>query len=145
MSGKGGRPKGEIKKKEIFNKEIPIVESSNVEYTTKPAVQEELPDQKESIREAISEMLSQNLKNLPMWLEGIGESNPEKALGIFKDMAEYILPKQQRESGAGGNSAPFNIIFQPSSTLKSEKQKFIPESRNDKAISNQYIDEILGR
>ena len=71
--------------------------------------------EKDDIRNAIRDMLSGNLKNLPSWLEGIGESNPEKALSIFKDFAEYVLPKQQRTDSKDSAKAPFTIVFEPSS------------------------------
>lgn len=111
MAGKGGRPKGIIKKTEDYDKELTATTTQEV------IVPEEL-DEKDVIRIAISDMLTGNLINLSGWLEGIGESNPEKALTIFKEFAEYVLPKQQREGTKEDRSSPVTINFEPSSMAK---------------------------
>ncbi len=108
MAGKGGRPKGGSAKHDTDDKSLPIVNSQTNSFA------DEFTDI-DGIRDAIQEMLSGNLPNLKGWLTQIGTDNPEKALSIFKDFAEYVLPKQQRTDGNKDTQQPIIINFEPSS------------------------------
>ncbi len=110
MSGKGGRPKGggAIAAKDY---EPLLVNGCAVDIPDDA----ESDSEKEAIRDAIGNMLTGNLDNLKTWLEKLGEQDPIKALTIFKDFAEYVLPKQQRTDSKDGGTAPVIINFRPAS------------------------------
>jgi len=133
MAGKGGRPKGTIKKKDDYDKTMPVNTAVNAEEET---------SEKEDIRDAIHEMLSGNMSNLKDWLTNIGETNPERALSIFKDFAEYVLPKQQRTDSKDDRTSPIVINFEPSSKANIKvEQKEIP-IKNTQKFS---LDDLLGK
>ncbi len=115
MSGLGGRPKGgSVKKDDGYDKNI---------ASEKPIVKKDADDStKENIRDAIQEMLTQNLANLPHWLSEIGENDPKKALDIFKEFAEYVVPKQQRTDNKNEGVSGINIVFAPSSQIRKEPE-----------------------
>ena len=48
------------------------------------------------IREAFQTLISNNLPQMEVWLEKVGEENPEKALMILAKFAEFVLPKLSR-------------------------------------------------
>lgn len=112
---KGGRPKGgaAIKKENVTPMSITesLIETpvSNDEGT------------KDSIKNAINEMLIGNLKNLATWLEDLGKDDPVKALTLFKDFSEYILPKQQRTDSKQDGTNPIMINFEPASKMFEKK------------------------
>lgn len=66
---------------------------------------------KEGIRDAINEMLQANMKNLPKWLEEIGQNDPMKALNMFQAFAEYVLPKQQRTDNKESKDNAVTVVF----------------------------------
>jgi len=48
------------------------------------------------IREAFTRLVEHNLDNMTEWLEKVAKNNPEKALTIINQMAEYTTPKLAR-------------------------------------------------
>ena len=49
-----------------------------------------------TIREAFTKLVEDNLENMTTWLESVADTNPEKALNIINQMAEYTTPKLAR-------------------------------------------------
>lgn len=97
----------------------------------------------DNIREAIQKMLEGNLPNLTLWLAKIGEDDPNKALGIFRDFSEYILPKQQRTDPKLSSQQPIIINFEPSSKAFPQ-QKQVENVQNIPRKTN-VIDELTRR
>jgi hypothetical protein len=68
-------------------------------------------------RAIVTQLLSDNASNVPIWLEqvanGHGETKPapEKALDLLAKLAEYAAPKLARTevSGEGGGPVKFEI------------------------------------
>lgn len=133
-----GRPRGgsALHEKKDDDKSI----EPNIITTPEP----EPSSDKEEIREAISVMLSQNLKNLPQWLEEIGKSDPTKALGIFKDFAEYVLPKQQRTDSKQGSDQAVTVVFDFAST-EDKKEHRTEINIATKPKKNNLLDELLDK
>jgi len=48
------------------------------------------------IREAFTKLVEDNLENMTLWLTKVADDNPEKALTILNQMAEYTTPKLAR-------------------------------------------------
>lgn len=48
------------------------------------------------IREAFTKLVEDNLDNMTLWLTDVAADNPEKALTIINQMAEYTTPKLAR-------------------------------------------------
>ena len=48
------------------------------------------------IREAFTKLVEDNLENMTNWLTEVAADNPEKALTILNQMAEYTTPKLAR-------------------------------------------------
>jgi len=48
------------------------------------------------IREAFTKLVEDNLENMTLWLTDVATDNPEKALNIINQMAEYTTPKLAR-------------------------------------------------
>lgn len=140
MSGKGGRPKGGEAKQDTYNKELPVnMTKGNADETN---VVENLT--RDEIRNAIQEMLTGNVKNLPKWLEEIGKKDPKKAMDIFQNFAEYVLPKQQRADSKTDGSQPIIINFEPSSKNIMPEIPKQPIKENIPPTPKKFnIDEIL--
>jgi len=128
MAGRGGRPKGTIKSKDDYDKKMPVINSESKDENL----------DKDDIRTAIHDMLSGNLGNLKDWLTNIGQENPEKALSIFKDFTEYVLPKQQRTDSKDDRTSPIVINFEPSS--KANIQVEAPRSKPNTKFS---LDDLI--
>lgn len=47
-------------------------------------------------REAIAAFVDNNAHRLQIWLDKIGEENPEKAFNLFQSVIEYHVPKLAR-------------------------------------------------
>ena len=133
MAGRGGRPKGTIKKSDDYDKVMPTNHTKSA-----PDVDS---DEKNDIRDAISDMLTGNLSNLKDWLTQIGQGNPEKALAIFKDFTEYVLPKQQRTDSKDDRTSPIVINFEPSSkaNIQADAPKDIPTPTTKKFNIDEFI------
>lgn len=104
-----------------------------------------LIENNEGIREAIQNMLLGNLDNLSLWLKKIGEDDPKKALDIFRDFSEYILPKQQRTDPKLSSQQPIIINFEPSSNAVMHQQNAIDNIPEIPQHKRNVIDEITGR
>ena len=48
------------------------------------------------LREAYRLLAEKNQGNLELWLKQVAQDNPEKALKLFIDLSEYIIPKLNR-------------------------------------------------
>jgi len=48
------------------------------------------------LRQAIGTFLDNNSERIEEWMDQVAKEDPKEALKIFKDMAEYALPKLQR-------------------------------------------------
>jgi len=118
MGSYGGRPKGGSYKKSIdYNK--PKAEL-NIEKSESDNDENPISD---NIRDAIQNMLTDNTINLSTWLTAIGDQDPQKALALFKDFAEYVVPKQQRTDNKADNQQPVVVNFLRSSDLKAQEAK----------------------
>lgn len=102
-----------------------------------------LIESNDNIREAIQNMLEGNLPNLTLWLAKIGDDDPKKALDIFRDFSEYILPKQQRTDPKLSSQQPIIINFEPSSKAFPQ-QKQVENVQNIPRKTN-VIDELTRR
>ncbi len=49
-----------------------------------------------TIREAFTKLVEDNLENMTTWLESVADQNPREALNIINQMAEYTTPKLAR-------------------------------------------------
>lgn len=49
-----------------------------------------------TIREAFTKLVEDNLENMTTWLESVADTNPREALNIINQMAEYTTPKLAR-------------------------------------------------
>lgn len=49
-----------------------------------------------TIREAFTKLVEENLENMTKWLETVADTNPKEALNIINQMAEYTTPKLAR-------------------------------------------------
>jgi hypothetical protein len=134
MAGKGGRPKGGAAITKNYDQSSLNVNDDLVDDDS------EVNDEKDSIRDAIGDMLTGNLHNLQKWLEEIGDKDPLKALTIFKDFTEYVLPKQQRTDSKGDETAPVIINLSTASSMpksiEEKEEKYIKPKKS-------VIDEIL--
>ncbi len=45
------------------------------------------------IREAFQKLINDSLPKIQIWLDKVGEDNPEKALMLIAKYAEFVLPK----------------------------------------------------
>ena len=134
MSGLGGRPKGDgIRKDEGYKEVKPITTTT----TNKKKAKEN--DATDDIRNAIQEMLTGSLPFLPGWLEQIGQENPERAMALFINFAEYVLPKQQRTDNKGENASPVVVNFELSSALNSTKSYTPPPIRTNPTPTNELL------
>lgn len=130
------RPKGgaAIKTYDYGTKQAPV------KPITKPKKPVVATDPTDGIRDAIQGMLDDNIGNLSNWLTQIGLENPEKAMGLFKDFAEYVLPKKQRSGEDADTQKPVIINFERASTMVKNQPK-APITSHDTQTS---LDELLG-
>ena len=126
-TGKGGRPKGNG------------VRHSSGNVKTEPEAHElqevEIEKEEDDIRESIREALLENTKNIKVWLEQIGMQDPLKALTLYKDLAEFIVPKMQRTDSKIDPSAPLQLHLETIDNFKKrqedkETEKKIKEESN---------------
>ena len=119
--GLGGRPKGSGPRHEKASSEPVVVDSTitGVEDVV------EIDD----IRESIRKVLNKNASKLEGWLEQIGQDDPLKALTLYKDLAEFIVPKLQRSDSKVDPSSPVQIHFETidahKARLEEKKKKLI--------------------
>lgn len=45
------------------------------------------------IRQAFQTIINSNIDNLDVWLNQVAEKNPEKAIFLLLELAEYVIPK----------------------------------------------------
>lgn len=62
------------------------------------------------IREAFRRVIDANLPNYMKWLEQIAAEDPQKAIALLNNMAEYVVPKLQRTEHTGEGGAPIEIL-----------------------------------
>lgn len=99
------------------------------------------------IREAYQLLLENNLDNLTMWLEEIGEQSPEKAFNIIVKMSEYFLPKLARQevTGLEGKDLFETIQFKFGETQDTSEAVINYLNQMDKAEAVKVIDKALER
>lgn len=110
-------------------------DKSSLKAPAKANSKKETDKTKDEVRSAIQEMLTENLKNLPKWLEDVGKDDPKKALDIFQNFLEYELPKQQRTDSKTDGISGINISFIPSST---------PVAKQEPQRKKSILDELIG-
>ncbi|MFM6993725.1 MAG: hypothetical protein ACKOWO_01265 [Sediminibacterium sp.] len=122
-TGKGGRPRGAVRHTSgMVKKEIDeVVETKEIEH-----------DFGDNIGKAIRQALTDNLGNLSMWLEAIGEDDPKSALTIFKDLSEYFVPKLQRTDSKIDSGSPLVLNIENISSFKRRKK----QAENDRKRKN---------
>lgn len=113
ISGLGGRPNQQIRhnvtEKETSSTVEPMSEKDDIS-----------PD--DDIREAIRKLLTDNTAMLIPWLKSVGAENPSRALSLYKDLVEFVVPRLQRADGKIDPSSPVQIIFETTESLKKRKQ-----------------------
>ena len=48
------------------------------------------------VKEAYSQIINSNLKNMNDWIEEVGRTNPLQAIKLILKMSDYVLPKLSR-------------------------------------------------
>ena len=121
-SGLGGRPRGKGVKHNIAD-----------EIIKEEGATEEIPDVTDDIREAIRSVLIKNTGNIEGWLKQIGEQDPIKALTLYKELSEFIIPKIQRSDSKIDPSSPVKVVFESTSAYKNrmEEKKQLKITRDD--------------
>lgn len=61
------------------------------------------------IREAFKRLVEANTDNMTDWLERIAQTDPDKAMKIMMDMAEYNIPKLARTEIVGEGGGPIKL------------------------------------
>jgi len=109
-SGRGGRPDRAVKHTagadEAYKDNI-LQRSENTAGSDSESLSTE-----DDIREAIRTVLLDNTAMLATWLEQIGQENPSRALSLYKDLTEFVVPKLQRTDSKIDPSNPVQIIFE---------------------------------
>ena len=101
----GGRPPGSKNIKHNTHKATPIEQPIFTESA-------EAIGETDDIREAIRGALIKNIPNVGKWLEDIAADDPKGALTMFRDFAEFVLPKLMRTDSKIDPSSPINIVFE---------------------------------
>jgi len=124
-SGLGGRPKGSG----------PRHNKKKVSDILPDAIFTETEDEiTDDIRESIRDALISNIKNIKGWLEAIGQEDPKGAMTLWKDLAEFIVPKLQRSDSKIDPSAPVQLHFESIDGHKArmeEKKKALIATADD--------------
>jgi len=113
-TGRGGRPKGNGVRHSTGEVK------SDVEHDS---IEVEIEKEEDDIRESIREALLENTKNIKVWLEQIGMQDPLKALTLYKDLAEFIVPKMQRTDSKIDPSAPIQLHLETIDTFKKRQEE----------------------
>jgi hypothetical protein len=115
------RPKGgEAKKKDPNYK--PFANKSETAEPNDDRIIKATAKEKETLNSAIKKMLIGNIDNLETWLTEIGKLNPSKAMDIYVSFAEFVIPKQNRNS-TQDKQAPVTVNFIAASQSKKESSK----------------------
>lgn len=61
------------------------------------------------IKLAVKDAIESNLDNIQIWLQQVGEKNPDRALGILLDMMEFAIPKLSRVENKHEGEMKLNI------------------------------------
>ena len=77
----------------------------------------------EDIREAYRKILTRNIAHIGVWIEMVGHKNPARALMIFKEMSEFVVPKLQRTDSALDSTNPVNVYFETVDAMKARYAK----------------------
>jgi hypothetical protein len=101
------------------------------------AAQEEFADVEsaDDIREAYRKILIKNIANIGIWIERVGYRNPARALQIFKDLSEFVLPKLQRTDSNIDSVNPVQVSFESIDSMKARyAKKPVPIQKNNHPI-----------
>lgn len=113
-TGRGGRPKANGPR------------HTNGTQATKVVTPDEdiqhIEAEQDDIREAIRDALVSNTKNLKVWMQAIGEEDPKGAITIFKDFAEFVLPKLQRTDSKVDPASPVQLVFETTESFAERQQ-----------------------
>jgi len=117
-SALGGRPNRPVKHEpsKMHTEDAPLVDR---EETTDIIFDGEISD---DIRETIRGALKDSAKNISKWLADVGAENPARALAIYKDLTEYVVPRMQRTDSKIDPTSPVQVIFETSSTYDERKK-----------------------
>ena len=64
------------------------------------------PNKKTSeIRACIHDLVTDNMDNIQGWLDSVAKEDPAKAINIFINLAEYVLPKLSKIDMSNGKKA----------------------------------------
>ena len=109
----------------------PVKHEQPREQTVTPDSETELPDIinialangeiADDIRETVRAALKDSAKNISKWLADVGEEQPARALALYKDMMEYLVPRMQRTDSKIDPSSPVNVIFELTDSYEERK------------------------
>lgn len=121
-TGKGGRPNKNVRHSRKSN-EIPETLEENLDQQETVDDSETKDSGKiiEDIREAIRLALIDSTKDLQGWLRDVGKDNPARALTIYKELTEFIVPKIQRTDGSKDKVTPIQIVYESIDNYKLRK------------------------
>jgi hypothetical protein len=75
----------------------------------------QIEKQEITVRDDMREFLLHNSKDIQVLFDRVAQKNPAKALDIYKDMAEFVIPRLQRSDSKIERAAPIQVIFQTNS------------------------------
>jgi len=117
-TGRGGRPRGEGVRHTTSHIQVP----SDIEKVVTPDDDiHRIEEVEDDIRESIRLAVVKNLKNIPTWIEKVGEDDPKGALTLMKDYIEFVLPKLQRTDSKLDTSNPLELRFESIEDYKIRK------------------------
>lgn len=72
--------------------------------------------------EECGRIVRDNLNNVELWLERLGREDPEAALKVWANIAEFAHSKKARDGGTPARQE-INIMFQPATPPKYLQEK----------------------
>lgn len=131
-SGLGGHPSVPIKHSKPDNgfEFTPIVEQEE-DY--------ELDDNDISlkIRDSVQKALQDSAGNISGWLKAVGDENPARALALFKDFTEFVVPRLQRADGKLDGGSPVQVVFEGIDQFKEREAQESKKKLQEKEIEQQ--------
>lgn len=117
-SGLGGRPTGGGVRHNTHQSDTTVPEAT-VDF---------IPEETDDIREAIRSALVKNTTNIESWLSAVGIEDPVRALTLYIQLSEFVLPKLQRTDSKIDPSSPVNLVFE---TIQQHKERKQIKPKND--------------
>jgi len=134
-SGNGGRPTGNGVRHSTSHKQQP----TDIDYVTPDEEIEENLEIEDDIRKSIRQAVVKNLKNIPDWIESVGETDPKGALTIMKDYIEFVLPKLMRTDSKIDTENPIQLKFESIEDYTARKAKEESKiAKEPKIIANDF-------